>query len=56
VINLAGDEPERIDVGDAPRAVDNPVRFGGLFDALVSKNNAEPATTCLDTLDPRTVG
>jgi hypothetical protein len=54
VIDLASGQPEAFDVGDATRAVDDPVRLGRLFGALVRKDNAESSAGCLDALDPNT--
>ncbi len=52
VINLARGEAERIDIGNAAGAIDHPVSFDRLFDALVSKDDAESSSGCLDSLDP----
>jgi hypothetical protein len=54
VIDLANGEPEALDIGDATRAIDDPVRFGRLFGALVSKitRNRPPVASIRSILTP----
>ena len=51
---MASSEPEVLEIGDATRAIDDPVRFSRLFGALVSKDNAELFAGCLDSFDSNT--
>jgi hypothetical protein len=54
VLDLTVAEAERIDIRDTTRTIDDPVRFGCLFDATVSKDNVEPFADFLNSLDPNT--
>ena len=54
VLDVASGEIERIDIGDAARAVDDPVDFGRVFGTPVSKDHAQAAVRRLDALDADT--
>ena len=51
VLDLARREIQRIDIGDAARAVDDAVGLGRVFGALVGEDHAQAAVCLLDSLD-----
>ena len=51
VLDLARGEIQRIDIGDAPRAVDDTFGLGRVLGALVGEDDAQAAVRLLNSLD-----
>ena len=51
VLDLACGEIQRIDIGDAARAVDDTIGLGRMFGALMGEDHAQAAVCLLNSLD-----